>query len=108
MNYELDKQTYNRIYYIHVLTSLAQRRINFFAVSLQMAGTVKTHLMSPSLISDKFCFLKAFLKSSTNALIECVKTCFAEYSVPLTSSMDKSSFMTLKDKIKYFKYLKNN
>lgn len=68
---------WNKICFKLSLTSVAHLRINFLAASLQIAGTVNTHLMSPSLMTDKFCFSKLSLKWSINALIESVKMAFA-------------------------------
>lgn len=69
--------TKNVICFKFSLTFKAHRRMNFLEASLQIAGTVNTHLMSASLVTDRFCFSKAFLKWSTNALIESVKIIFA-------------------------------
>lgn len=80
-----------------VLTSTAHARMNFLAASFQMAGTVKTHLISLSSISDICRLLTVSWKWSFNALIKRVKSLPAGYSLPFTSCIFNSLNMPLKE-----------
>lgn len=80
----------------HKLTSIAQWRMNFLAASLQIAGTVKTHFRSCLKFMVSFCFWMLVLKWSANALRKIVKMCFPWNSSPVTSSINRLSFIPFK------------
>jgi hypothetical protein len=73
-----------------LLTSSAHLRMNFFAESLQIAGTVSTHRISRLVILNPWRVSRS-IKWSLRALIDCLKTSLAGHGFPEISGIGVSS-----------------
>jgi len=81
-----------------ILASMAQLRMNFFADSVHIDGTVRTQdiSFSSNMLPKIPLLLSSRSKWDMRAFIEPVKTIFAERVFPFSSSIRKSSSISLK------------